>query len=76
MKATIEFNLDNLYDEIAYKRAVKAEDMAGVLFEITNNLRKKCINKHEDSSEAIDYVFEEIAGILDTYSVTVDSLIS
>ena len=63
-KAILEFDLDNLDDLAKFNRAVRADDMASCLWEITSNTWRKF--KHVDGD--IDYedykqaVWEEVQG--------------
>ena len=41
MKVIIEYNLDNPESKKAHLRVVKSTDMAIILFEILNNVKKK-----------------------------------
>lgn len=82
MKATIEFNLDNLWEREAHLRAVKATDMAIAIFEITANARRRVEQEIEsseeplDNSTVLDMVFLEIAKILGEQGIEIDNLIS
>ena len=70
MKATIEFDLNNHEDKMAYKRANSSLDMAIVLWEITHNLRHKLENDSD-----IDKVFYEIYDLMEKHNVVIDELI-
>jgi len=79
MKATLEFNLPE--DNTEYLQAIKASDMANVLWEITYNLKKQCLREAETNNESveskyvidgIDLVFEKIYKILDDYDIDTD----
>ena len=76
MKAILEFDLDNPDDIIAHMRAVKSLDMVCVLSDITHNLKKKCINKHDNSQEVIDDIFNEIFEILNAHNINIDELLN
>ena len=82
MKAILEFNLPE--DNLEYLQAVKANDMANALWQITNNLKKQCIRKAEDNNQkfdgfditdGVDIVFEKIYEILESYNINTDELI-
>ena len=79
MKATIKFNLDDADDLISYKRTNKSLDMAIVLFEISNNLKRdienKLDNKEYGKYEAIDLVFEEISQLLHEHKIDLEEII-
>jgi hypothetical protein len=70
MKATIEFDLNNQEDKMAYKRANKSLDMTLVLLEITHNLRHKLENDSD-----IDKVFYEIYDLMEKHNIVIDELI-
>ena len=70
MKATIEFDLNNQEDKMAYKRANSSLDMTLVLWEITHNLRHKLENDSD-----IDKVFYEIYDLMEKHNVVIDELI-
>ena len=82
MKAILKFNLPE--DNVEYKVATKANDMAQALWTITHNLKKQCIREVEANNESvecqyvidgIDLVFEKIYEILEEYNINTDSLI-
>ena len=79
-RATIKFNLDDPDDRMAHLAAVKAGDMAIVLWDINYNLKKRCHHKVEGSKkklnnyDVIEMVFEEIYGLLDENHVVPDEL--
>ena len=50
MTATLEFDLENQDDSVAFERCVRAKDMALVLFEFDQLLRNQA--KHHDNKEA------------------------
>ncbi len=55
MKAILEFNLDEQFDEISHKRCVKSLDMALCLLEITRlDLPKKSKDKIWQLIESYD----------------------
>jgi len=82
MKAKITFDLDNQDDAMALNRALKATDMAGVLFQIKCNLRKQCENEIEaleadsDKWDGMEVVFRKLNELLDDSNINIDELIS
>lgn len=69
MKATIEYDLDDESDSIRYARAMRADEMAQALFEISERLRY--IEKYDaPEGEAADIIrlvrgdFYDITGSL------------
>jgi hypothetical protein len=57
MKATLEFNLDEPVDQAAHMRAVKATDMAVVLWDMDQYLRG--LIKYGELDESADKALEE-----------------
>lgn len=79
MKAIIKFKLP---DE-AYEYAIHnmASDMAGLLWELTHNVRKKCEWTADQVDpvnaniyDGIDIVFEKITELLNEYNIDRDKL--
>lgn len=62
MKATLEFNLDDVYERAAHMRAISADKMAGILFDLGEYLIRKY--KYTD---APDGRCEELAEIQEKY---------
>ena len=81
MKAQLIYDLENLDDEMALKRALKSIDMALVLFEIAYNLKKKCIwdvESHDPDDGALDeieLVFIKLNELLDEHNININELI-
>jgi hypothetical protein len=79
MKATIKFKLpDDSYEFAIHNMA---SDMAGLLWELTHNVKKKCewaadqvdpINAN--IYDGIDIVFEKITELLNDYNIDSDKL--
>jgi len=57
MKAILEFNLDEPVDEAAHMRAVKATDMAVVLWDMDQYLRG--LIKYGELDESVDKALQE-----------------
>jgi hypothetical protein len=80
MKAQINFDLENLDDEIELKRFLKATDMALVLWELIHNSKKSLEWKMEADTisryDALDMVFERITELLEEHDINVDKLIN
>ncbi len=68
MKAILEFDLSNQEEKKEHFRCIKSSDMAGALFEIQMNLRKR-------SGENVDAVFDEIYKIMDEYNLNIEELV-
>lgn len=78
-KAKIEYDLSDIDDMYAHKRAVKSLDMALALWEITHNTKKglewSMEGKEIDKYDALEMVFEKIHEIISDHSVDLDDLI-
>lgn len=81
-KATLEFDLNEPDDVMAYKRANKSLDMAIMIFEIQNNLRKKCLRIAEardadsDITDGIYIVLEQLRELAVDLKIDTDELIN
>lgn len=78
-KAIIEYNLNDIDDVNAHKRAIKSLDLALALWEITHNTKKKLEwsmeGKEMDKYEAVELVYEKINEILSEHNIDLDDLI-
>jgi hypothetical protein len=78
-KAKIEYDLSDIDDMYAHKRAVKSLDMALALWEITHNTKKglewSMEGKEIDKYDALEMVFEKIHEIISEHSIDLDDLI-
>ena len=78
MRAILEFNLPD--DQMEFNRASQSLDMACALFDILQ-LRKKMFRKYEsyidtpEWSSVVDFMGDEIAGILEDNNINIDKLI-
>jgi hypothetical protein len=81
MKATLEFDLDDLDDRMAHLRCVKSTDMAIVLWQIVTNLEKSVQYEVEgfeadsDPSDGVYAAFRRIRELMDEKGINVDDLI-
>lgn len=80
MEAILKFNLEDLDDRLEHLRAVKATDMALVLWEVVYNSRKYFENQIEegkftDQQDLLDAVYKHIWAILEARDVNPDNLI-
>lgn len=77
-KAKIEYDLNDPDDRIAHLRAVKSNDMAGALWDITHNTKKSLEwamdGKEMDKFDALELVFEKIYEILEEHNIKTDEL--
>jgi hypothetical protein len=78
MKAILKFDLSDPDDVAAHKRCVMSGHLAGALFEITHNLRKKCRYIYDslpaENADGIGIVFEQIAQVLEEHRINIDEL--
>lgn len=78
MKATLEFNLDEPDEEMAYQRCIKSKDMAMALWEITHNTKKNLeytLESTADKFETLELVFDKIYEILKDNNINTEQLI-
>lgn len=69
MKAVLTFDLSDIDDQYAHKRAIKSLDMALALNSIYNRIRDTV--KHDRTP----ITMEEFSEILSTYGVNLDDLV-
>ncbi len=76
-KGILKFDLDNLDDLLMYKRCLKSQDMALLLWEFSVNSRKRIENtiENENVLKGIDLVFEEFFELVEKYNVNIEELI-
>lgn len=82
-KAILEFNLNDIEDDMAFSRATKSLDMALVLWELTTNLKKKISNDLEynpalenyDNVDTLNLVFDRIHELVNDKGIDVERLI-
>lgn len=79
MKAIIKFKLPEDNQEFAIHGM--AQDMAGLLWELTHNVRKKCEQEADDIDpvnqsiyDGIEIVFDNISELLKEYNIDPDKL--
>ena len=77
-KAIIEYNLNDIDDVYAHKRAVKSLDLALALWDITHNTKKKLEwgmeGKEMDKYDALELVYEKINEIISEHNIDLDDL--
>tara|TARA_B100000497_G_C7239610_1_gene174424 strand:+ start:137 stop:364 length:228 start_codon:yes stop_codon:yes gene_type:complete len=71
-KVIIEFDLENLEDEIAMKRAIKSSDMASFIWELHHNFWRKW--KHDESNFDLDTYREALTDLLNEHNINIDEL--
>jgi hypothetical protein len=82
-KALLEFNLDDIDDQLAFNRATKSLNLSLALWKISQ-LKDKLefhieVNIDENDPDAKwdarDYILEEIRAIFEEYNINIDELI-
>jgi hypothetical protein len=77
MKAILEFNLDEHDDQVAHLRAIKALDMALVLWDMDQYLRG--LIKHGDLDDkvydALEAARDKLYEIMNSHDITIDSIL-
>lgn len=77
-KAIIEYDLSNVDDEYAHKRAIKSLDMAMALWDITHNTKKglewAMEGKEMDKYDALEMVYEKIIEIMNEHNINLDEI--
>lgn len=77
-KAILEFDLNDVDDKYAHKRAVKSLDMTLALWEITNakkGLEWSLEGKDIDKYETLELFYEKIVDIMSEHNIDLDDLI-
>jgi len=77
MKAILEFNLDDNDDQMAHLRAIKATDMAVVLWEMDEYLRGQI--KHglidDNAHKALSITRDTLYCLMSNHNINLDELI-
>ncbi len=77
-KAIIEYNLNDVDDMYAHKRAIKSLDMALALWDITHNTKKRLEwsmeGKEMDKYDALEMVYEKINEILLEHNIDLEDI--
>ena len=79
MKAILKFNLDDADDRVSHNQCVKANDMAGVIWEICYNTKKTLEWELEaddklDGYDALELVYKKFYEILESHDINIDNL--
>lgn len=83
-KAKLEFDLNDFDDRLEFERATKSTEMALVLWQMSNNVRKSLYYKFEDLSgkgekhsvyDGIDAVLEVLFQELNEHGINIDKLV-
>jgi hypothetical protein len=79
MKGTLEFNLDDQEDEVAYMRCVKAKNLAIALWDIDQYLRTSIKHAPDSMSkevyDALQETRDELYRIMSHHSIDLDELL-
>ena len=76
MKATLEFNLDDVNDRMAHHRCVKALDMALVLWEIQHNLERTIYDKEDGSyNDGVSDCLQRISFLMRDHGIDITDLV-
>jgi hypothetical protein len=79
-KGIVEFDLNEPDDILAFKRAVKATDLALALWDITHNTKKSLEwsmeGKELDKYDTLELVFDKIYEILEEHNIKLDDIIN
>jgi hypothetical protein len=77
-KAIIKYDLSDIDDMYAHKRAIKSLDMVFALWEITRNTKKglewSMESKEMDKYEALEMVYEKIFEVLSDHNIDLEDL--
>lgn len=78
MKAKLKFDFDNLEDRDNFKRIMKADDMASMLFELLRNSKKQLEwsleGKEFDKYDTLEHVFEHIWKLVEEHNIDIDEI--
>ncbi len=72
MKAILEFNLDEMEDQMSHLRATKSTDLALALWEIKHNMKHLIENSLDDDSSSIDKQYELLDKVREFINVTLE----
>jgi hypothetical protein len=81
-KAKLEFDMSDIDDRIEHFRCIKSSDMASVLWEFSNNSRKRIEREFEDNMEnndvfdGIERCFEHFYDLLKDSNINIDEIYS
>lgn len=79
MKGILEFDLNDQDDIMAHKRAVKATDMAVMLFQFAHNTKKSHeykLDKYETKEDLLDAIYDQFWELMKEYNISLDELIN
>lgn len=80
----LEYDLNDTYAEMAFKRAIASKEMALVLWEIAHNLQRNMVANMENAEsggvevtwhDATNKIFSEIEDMMHENGIIIDNLI-
>ena len=72
MKAILEFNLDEVEDQMSHLRATKSTDLALVIWEIQNNMKYVMEKFLDDDSGSVDKQYELLDKVQEFINITLE----
>ena len=72
MKAILEFNLDEVEDQMSHLRATKSTDLALVIWEIQNNMKHVMEKFLDDDSGSVDKQYELLDKVQEFINITLE----
>ena len=78
MKVNLNFDITDRDDYIEFKRVMKANDMASMLFELLRNSKKiiewELENKDFDKYNTLEYIYDKIWDLVKEYNIDIDDI--
>lgn len=80
-QVTINYDLDDEYESVAFERAIRSTDLALILWEILKNRKTAVTNKINSANielsahDGAEFVYDEIYELLQQYEINIDKLI-
>jgi len=78
MKAKLKFDISDPDDYVEFKRVMKANDMASMLFELLRNTKKgmewELENKDFDKYDTLEYVYDKIWDLVKEHNIDIDEI--
>jgi hypothetical protein len=80
-QVTINYDLDDEYESVAFERAIRSTDLALILWEILKNRKTSITNKINSANielsahDGAEFVYDEIYELLRQYEIDINKLI-
>jgi hypothetical protein len=78
MKAKLKFDISDPDDYIEFKRVIKANDMASMLFKLLRNTKKsiewELENKDFDKYDTLEYIYDKIWDLVEEHNIDIDEI--